>query len=63
MCKSHPGISVFEDMKASRRTAEAWCCDRLWKNICERKASISVDGPGLKGPCKEVEEWHHEEIM
>jgi hypothetical protein len=51
MCKSHPVVVGFEDMKASRRTAETWHCERILKNICERRASISVDDPGLKGSC------------
>jgi hypothetical protein len=27
----------------------------------EDTASVEVDGPGLKGSCKEVEAWHHKE--
>ena len=63
MCKSHPGDTCFEGMKMSWRTAEVWHCERSWKAIGEGVASVVIDGPGLKGSCKGVETWHHEESL
>jgi hypothetical protein len=63
MCKSHPGGAGLEGMKGSRRAAEARHCKRLWKAIGEGAASVAVDSPGLKGSCKGVESWHHEESL
>jgi hypothetical protein len=40
-----------------------WHCERPWKAIGEGATSVAVDGPGLKGSCKEVEAWHHEESL
>ena len=51
MCKTHPG------------TAEAWHCEKPWKTIGEGATSVGIDGPGLKGSCKGVEAWHHEESL
>ena len=59
-CKSHPGGTGFEGMKGSWKAAEAQHCERLWKFTGESTASVSVDGPGLKGSCKEIEAWHNE---
>ncbi|ERE63741.1 hypothetical protein H671_xg20669 [Cricetulus griseus] len=42
-------------------SAEAWHCERSGKATGESEASVAVEGPGLKGACKEVEAWHHEE--
>ena len=42
------------------RAAETWYCERSGKPIGESAALVAVDGPGLKGSCKEVEAWHHE---
>jgi len=63
MCKSHPGGSGFEGMKASWRAAEAGHCERPWKATGEGAASVTVDGPGLKGSCKGFESWHHEDSL
>ena len=63
MCKSYPGGTGFEGMKGSRRAAEAQHCERPWKAIGEGTASVAIDGPGLKGSCKGVETWHHEESL
>jgi hypothetical protein len=63
MCKSHPGGTAFEGMKRSCRAAEARHCERPWKVIGEGAASGAIDGPGLKGSCKGVEVWHHEESL
>ena len=63
MCKSHPGDTGFEDMKGSCRAAEAQYCERPWKAIGEGAASVAIDAPGLKGSCKGVEGWHHEESL
>jgi hypothetical protein len=57
----YPGGTGFEGMKGSRRAAEARQCERPWKAIGEGAASVATDGPGLKGSCKGVEAWHHEE--
>jgi hypothetical protein len=63
MCKSHPGSTGFEGMKGSWRAAEAWHWERPWKAIGEDAASVAADGPGLKGTCKGVEAWCHEESL
>jgi hypothetical protein len=63
MCKSHPGGTGFEDMQWSCRAAEAQHCERPWKAIGEGAASVTIDGPGLKGLCKGVEACHHKESL
>jgi hypothetical protein len=63
MCKSHPGGTGFEGIKVSWRAAEAQHCEKPWKSIGENAASVAIDGPGLKGSCKGVEAWHHEESL
>ena len=63
MCKSYPGGTGFEGMRESRRAAEAQHCEKPWKAIGEGAASVAIDGPGLKGSCKGVEAWHHEESL
>jgi hypothetical protein len=50
-------------MKGSWRAAEAGHFERPWKAIGEDSVSVATDCPGLKGSCKEVEVWHHEEIL
>ena len=35
--------------------ADAWHCARPGEAIGEGAASVAVEGPGLKGLCKEVE--------
>ena len=54
MYKNHPGHTGFEDMKVSWRAAEVWHCERPEKAIAEVLASAAVNGPGLKGSCKEL---------
>ena len=63
MSKSYPGGIGFEGMKRSRRVAEARHCERPWKVIGEGTAWVAINGPGLKGSCKGVEAWHHEESL
>jgi hypothetical protein len=63
ICKSYPGGTVFKGIKRSHRAAEAQHCERAWKAIGEGAASVAIDGPGLKGSCKGVEAWHHEESL
>jgi hypothetical protein len=63
MCKSYPGGTGFEGMKGSHRAAETLHCERPWKAIGEGAASVAIDGPGLKGSCKGVKAWHHEESL
>ena len=63
MCYNQPAGTGFEGMKGSWRAAETWHCERPGKAIGEGAASVPVDGSGLKGPCKEVEAWHHEESL
>jgi hypothetical protein len=38
-----------------------WHCERPRKAIGEGAASVAIECPGLKGSCKGVEAWHHEE--
>ena len=54
MCKNHPTGTDFEGMKGSWKAAEAWHYGRLGKAIDEGAASVAVDSPRLKGPCREV---------
>jgi hypothetical protein len=61
MCKGHPGGTGFEGMKGPWRTPETWHCESPGKAIGEGTALAVVDGPGLKGSCKGVEAWCHEE--
>jgi len=63
MCKSHPSGTGFEHMKGSWRAAEAGHCERPGKAIGGGTASVAVDSLGLKGSCKGVEAWHHEESL
>jgi hypothetical protein len=63
MCKNHIGGTGFKGMKGSWRATEAWHCNRPGKAIGEGVASVAVDSLELKGPCKEVEAWHHEESL
>ena len=51
-----PSSTCFDDMKGSWRTAEN-------RGIGEGAGSVAVEGPGLKGSCKEIEAWHHEESL
>ena len=51
----HPGGTCFEGTKESWRAAEAWHCEKPGKAIGEGAASVVVDGPRLKGSCKETE--------
>ena len=55
ICKGHPGGTVFEGMKGSRRAAEAQHCERPWKAIGEGAAAVAIEGPGLKGSCSVLE--------
>jgi hypothetical protein len=50
-------------MKGSHRAAEAQHCERPWKAIGEGAASVAIDDTGLKGSCKEVDTWPHEESL
>ena len=63
MFKNHSGDTSFEDIKGSRRAAEACHCEKAWKATGEGAASVAVDGPELKGSCKGFEAWHHEESL
>ena len=61
MSKSNPGGTGFESMKGSWRTAKAWNCEKPGKAMGDGAALVVVDSIGLKGSCKEIEDWHHEE--
>ena len=54
MCRVHPGSTRFEDMKRSWSAAEDWCYERPGKTFDEGAASVAVEGPRLKGSCKEL---------
>ena len=60
-CCSVSFISLGTLHEESWRTAEARQCKRSWKDIGEDVGSVAIDGEGLKGSCKGVEAWHHEE--
>jgi hypothetical protein len=55
MSKNHQVNIGFKSMKESWIAAEAWLCERPEKAIGEDTASVTVDGLGLKGSCKEIE--------
>jgi hypothetical protein len=55
MCKRHPDGAGFEGIKGSSRAAEAWHYERPWKAIGKGAASVSIDGPGLRGSCSVLE--------
>jgi hypothetical protein len=38
---------------------EAWHCEKPWEANGEGAVSVVVDGPELKGSCKEFKAWHH----
>jgi hypothetical protein len=42
-------------MKGSWRAAEAWHCKRPEEAIGKGVVSVAIEGPGLKGSCREVE--------
>ena len=48
-------------MKGSWKAAEVWHWERPGKAIGEGTASLTVKDPGMKGSCREVGVWHHEE--
>ena len=52
-------------LKVSRGHEEQlrFSTEKPWKAIGEGAASISINGPGLKGSCKGVEAWYHEESL
>ena len=60
MHKRYPGGTGFEGMKGVMESS--WDV-ALWEAIGEGEASVALEGPGLKGSCKEVEAWHHEESL
>ena len=61
MCKNHPAGTGFEGMKGSRRAAERFGTVRDQERpLVEDAASVAVDGPELKGSCKEAGACHHE---
>ena len=35
--------------------ADVWHCERPGEAIVEGAASVAVEGPGMKGSCREVE--------
>jgi hypothetical protein len=43
--------------------SDAWPRERPGEDIGESAASVAVEGPGLKGSCKEVEFWRHDESL
>ena len=60
VCKNCSGGTGFEGMKRPMRAAETWNCEGPGKVTGEGAASVAVNGPVLKGSCKEVEPWNHE---
>lgn len=57
---SHPGAIGFEGMERSWRAAEAWQCERPGKVIGKDAASVTVEGPRLKRPCRGLDTWIEE---
>jgi hypothetical protein len=59
MCKNHYG-----GMKAGRGHGEQLRhCESPSEATGKGAVSITVDGPGMKGTCKEVEAWHYSESL
>jgi hypothetical protein len=63
MYKNYPSGIGFKGMKVSWRAAEAWDCERPRKAIGEGATSIAVDSLDVRGSCKKVEAWHHEQNL
>ena len=55
MGKNNPGGTCFEDMKGLWNASESWPSEMPGKTTEGGAASVAVDGPRLKGSCKEVE--------
>ena len=55
----------FEVPRGSWRATEDYKrhCTRTEGAIGGGTASVSAEGPGLKGSCREVETWYHEERL
>jgi hypothetical protein len=43
--------------------ADTWHSERPEETIGEGISSVAVEGPGLKGSCREVEAEHHEKSL
>ena len=56
MCERHLGGTGLKGMKVSWKAAEVLHYARPGKTIGEGAVSVSAEGPGLKGSCKEVRE-------
>ena len=65
MCKNHPSGTGFKGKKGSWSVPKAQYYVRPWKIIGEDEdtASVSIHSLGLKGSCKDVEAWNHEESI
>ena len=50
-------------MKRSWEAVEVWHCEWPGKATGKGAASVAVNGPVLKGSCKEVEAWLHEKSL
>jgi hypothetical protein len=50
-------------LKHKEVAANGWHCERPGEAIGKGAASVAVEGPGLKGSCREVEAWHHEKSL
>lgn len=59
MYQNHPVGTDFEGIMGSWRVA---LCEGREGHV-EGAASISAEGPGLKGSCKNVEVWDHKENL
>jgi hypothetical protein len=64
MCKNYLSDTGFEGTKGLWWAAEAGTLrDQGMSLVKEGAALVADDGPGLKGSCKEVEAWCHEESL
>jgi hypothetical protein len=64
MCQSHPDGADFEGTRyGSWRVTGAWHCEIKGEAVGKGAASVAVEGPDLKGLCKETEAWHLEESI
>ena len=54
---------MIQVLKHEVVAADTWHCERPGEAIGKGAASVAVEGPGLKGSCREAEAWHHEKNL
>ena len=57
------GGSLSNEGAFQSETQKKWHQERPGEATGEGAASVTVEGPGLKGSCSEVKAWHHEKSL